>query len=945
MTAPTPQLRIDRALAWGATRLQTRGGYALVFALLFAAVMAPLLLTCLTAGTSMLWTVDGLWQQYVWFVYAGQWLRDCVTSGFNPIMWDMNSGFGVDVIQSLAGTFLNPMFAVSALVPERFAEFAFETAIVATLYAAGLAFSLWCIQRGEDRRFVLFGALTYTFAGNALLMFSQPSFLIMLVAFPLVLWSADRVFERRNPVLFVLVMAWCFACSFYDAYMVAILLVLYCVVVFFGRVEAGRPRVGRGKRFLGWVGVFAGLTAVAFLLSCVLLLPQVMALVGMDRLELERSHGILYSLRWYASFFTAPLMPVRLGSDAFTGFNALVPVVLVGLVLRRREHRLLLAVGVVLTAMMALPVFGSLMNGLQYPADRWSYAYAVWTALAVVRLMPDVLALSAREKCVVAVALVGYGAVYLLLPIPVDTTLFAVELMLAVVAFSLLCAVRSLGTRRVLGGVCAVVVVSVVVGLGWYVSPWHGNWASSLTGFGKAQAFHTSLGPAALVQKAQEQGLYNDLYRYDQSALDGGFMCNSNLITDLMAVSFYNSIYVEPVDEFVTGLGLTTTEGLNFRYGSLGSRAMLDALLGVRYYAAWDGAAALVPYQFRSGTAVAEGTLREGRYYTLYQAERYLPLAFGYTQCLPRSAYDALSPLERQEALLQAAVVSDETAQAIGLPNGADALQLTQVDVPYKLSALQGCEALPDGGILVRHEGASVDVSFQAPQDAEAYLCFTGLTYSDIPLRDRYTDEAWEQLGFIGRLKKQVESLFYTGETGSILKISSQGIEADAIYVLNPANPLYGGKHDWAVCLGYSETGVEDARITFNAPGIYRFDGLSVQAQPMASFDKQVDTLAERAADVISADHNGVTCFVVAEAPELVFFSVAYADGWRALVDGVEVEPVCTNVGFVGVPVDEGSHTILLQYQTPWLAQGGVLTLAGLLLTIALGVGWRVRRC
>ena len=930
--------RIDRVLAWGAARLHTRSGYALVFALLCAAVLVPVLGTCLISGKSLLWAIDGLWQQYVWFVYTGQWLRDFVANGFDPLMWEMSSGYGVDVLQSLAGTFVNPMFAISVLVPERWAEFAFEAVIVVTLYAAGLAFSLWCIQRGEDRRFVLFGALTYTFAGNALLMVSQPSFLIMLVAFPLVLWSADRVFARRGPLPYVLVMAWCFACSFYDAYMVAILLVLYCIVVFFGRVERGRDRTGRAKRLLGWVGVFAGLTAVAFLLSCVMLLPQVMALMGMERLEVERAHTLLYSLGWYASFCTAPLMPVSLGSDAYTGFNALVPVVLVALVLRRREHPVLLGVFAGLTVMMAVPFFGSLMNGFQYPADRWSYAYDACVALAVVRLLPAALALSAREKRVTVGVLAIYGALYLLLPIPIATATFAVELTLCIASLGLLFGSRAMERRRVLGGLCALVVVSVAVGLSWYISPWHGNAASGLTGFGKAQAFHTSLSPAALAEQAQEQGLYDVRYRYDRPGLDGAFVYNSNLITGWMAPNFYNSMYSDAVDAFHAGLGLTTTEGINFRYGSLGSRALLDAVLGVRYYAAWDGEYALVPYQFRSATVIANGTLNQGKHYALYEADRFVPLAFGYTQCLPRSAYNELGLLDRQEALLQAVVVSDADAAAGELPVATNALDLTAVEVPFELGEQAGCAVLPDGSIWVGAAGATLALSFQAPADAEAYLCLDDLTYEDIPLCERYSAEAWEQLGFIGRLKKQVEGLFYTRDTSASLEVTSQGASS-LVYVVNAANPLYGAKHDWALCLGYSETGVHDALITFNAPGIYRFDAMTVEAQPMASFNRQVDELAFRAAEV-HLQRNALVCFADVTEPELLFFSVAYGEGWSALVDGVPTEIVRANVGFMGVPLGEGSHEVVLIYRTPGLAVGGVLTMVGLIVTVALGVWW-----
>ena len=73
------------------------------------------------------------------------------------------------------------------------------------------------------------GALAYVFAGNMTAIFLQPGFLFPALAFPLALYGADRVFDRRSPLPFVAVMAWVFAFSFYDAYMICVMLVLYCL--------------------------------------------------------------------------------------------------------------------------------------------------------------------------------------------------------------------------------------------------------------------------------------------------------------------------------------------------------------------------------------------------------------------------------------------------------------------------------------------------------------------------------------------------------------------------------------------------------------------------------------------------------------------------------------------------------------------------------------------
>ncbi len=53
---------------------------------------------------------------------------------------------------------------------------------------------------------------------------------------------------------------------------------------------------------------------------------------------------------------------------------------------------------------------------------------------------------------------------------------------------------------------------------------------------------------------------------------------------------------------------------------------------------------------------------------------------------------------------------------------------------------------------------------------------------------------------------------------------------------------------------------------------------------------------------------------VVAASPGLVVFSETYAEGWKAYVDGEEVEIVRTNGALRGVPVPGGEHTIEMRY-------------------------------
>ena len=60
-----------------------------------------------------------------------------------------------------------------------------------------------------------------------------------------------------------------------------------------------------------------------------------------------------------------------------------------------------------------------------------------------------------------------------------------------------------------------------------------------------------------------------------------------------------------------------------------------------------------------------------------------------------------------------------------------------------------------------------------------------------------------------------------------------------------------------------------------------------------------------------------------------VFLAVPYEAGWSAYVDGRETELLQADVGFMALAVDQGTHTVSLQYRTPYLNEGIFISCLG----------------
>ena len=69
---------------------------------------------------------------------------------------------------------------------------------------------------------------------------------------------------------------------------------------------------------------------------------------------------------------------------------------------------------------------------------------------------------------------------------------------------------------------------------------------------------------------------------------------------------------------------------------------------------------------------------------------------------------------------------------------------------------------------------------------------------------------------------------------------------------------------------------------------------------------------------------------------KILFFSIPYDRGWKIKVDGNNVNPMMINIGFIGVPVEKGSHQIELSYTPLYFYTGAAISLIAIIIFIFL---------
>lgn len=65
----------------------------------------------------------------------------------------------------------------------------------------------------------------------------------------------------------------------------------------------------------------------------------------------------------------------------------------------------------------------------------------------------------------------------------------------------------------------------------------------------------------------------------------------------------------------------------------------------------------------------------------------------------------------------------------------------------------------------------------------------------------------------------------------------------------------------------------------------------------------------------------------------MVFFAIPYDEGWRVRVNGKSVEPEKINIGFMGIPLKAGFHSIELKYVPPYFYAGIIVSIISLIFT------------
>ncbi|MFL2072030.1 YfhO family protein [Marinilactibacillus psychrotolerans] len=878
---------------------QTLGLYSLLFVLMMSAIFGYYFFA---ANASFIWTTDGYTQHYLIFYDYLEKMRGFFTGSGFPL-WDWSIGMGSDVIQSYGYYVIgDPFVYLGLLFPESMTEIAFHLLIILRVWAVGGSFLLFAKKMNFSHYAGLISAILYAFANYGIFNMSRhPFFILAMIWFPLLCLGMEKIFLNERSTVFTVAVALSAFSNFYFFYKLTILIFFYAVIRYF-IVYKKTQKESLLKLFLKTTVAYL----IGLMISAILFLPVVYGFLNASRTPggVEINMWI-YPLEYYYALFDHTVVP---GSYFWTigGFSLLSFIALVSLNSLPKFKFIKVTLSL-LFILLLFPFFGSLMNGLSGPYNRFSFVFAFYLALAGGYLVDHKsdLKQTAKNKsmflmiiytiaAVISILIPGYLTVYMTIPVFIGWVMWYV-----------LFTKRFSGSNKKSQMILGLVVLNMVSnGIGYYYS-FGGNMISKVLDYGTVEEkYQQALGGLESNRTIESQ----DISRVGVTSKDNRIR-NQFIYLDTMGLNSYLSISNGNLSEFARAIETSPYQTIQPLRGGVDDRSGVNNFLGVKSIITKKENEAFIPY----GYDIIEDA-DENQDFILAETENVFPFAYTIDQGMSRSSFMELNALERETALANNIILEDEEYKESSLLP-AD-LQTEIEEVSFELNISDETPVTQDGHLYTtKSEQMTLELTIDRPEEligSELYVRLEGLKYYPIE-----------------------ENILLRQPTNYTLNAAYGDIEKNVYQADRYSFSSYYPRDSMLINLGYIEQDQDindQITLNFNRFGKYCIDSIKLYAKPIdeAQISEAAASRDEKALKITTFADQIIKGEIEDTNDEWLVTTIPYSEGWKAEINGKAVEPVKADLGFVGLPLNKGDNNVTLTYRTPYLLTGCLVTLLGL---------------
>lgn len=876
------------------------GVYTLMFLLMCVMAFLPFL----TEGKSFVWGAgveDGLSQHFSALAYYGELLREffhnLLAGHPKLVMWDMSLGYGADIIATLNYYAIgDPLNLLYGFVSPKNTETMYNFMILLRMYLAGITFIMYARKMKKRSYGTVIGALVYVFSGFCFrLGLRHPFFINPMIYFPLLCLGIEKIYQKEKPYVFIFAVCISAMSNYYFLYMLTIFAVIYAWIRFYKYTEKDRI-----KNFFLTILKFGIYYTLGIAMAAVILLPSVIGFLGNGRYGngVDWKSLIVYPGKYYLMFIENFVGYGNMGNNTNTGYLPIVGIVVLFTIFSQRmKHKKYRAAFLASIIALIFPIFGYAFNGFSYANNRWAFALSFIVALLTAEMYPRLFMMSKRQQIGIGAGIIVYTVFCILVNTSGEEILKNKGIMaacgLTAVFYILLLIFQSLGydaQKRIVRVSMAVLLLISVRVHGYYRFDWkeHGYTQEFMD---QGQAYQTlKKGNVSMLKKVKDPSIYRvhaEGYRYK----------NYGLINHLNTISGYYSITSKCVTDTIKGYD---TLGMQYadKYKGVDQRLGLLSLAGVKYMTvAHDSRISKDARSIGDVPYGVEKISKKGNI-TLYKNPYALPFAYAYDSYMTEKQYKQLNGIGKEQAMLEQVVLGQEPEdQKIQKSNQRKDPDIQTIPLAEtRISSPKGKKY--------------ADITVPVEKDKETYLYFKNLVYHGKRNGD--------------------DNFILTGRKGTKGILVTQNDVQQKIHIQSTFNPYYFGRKDYIVKINHQTSKAkEKIRLNFLSPGEYEFDDISLITVNKKDVLAKLKERKNNAMKQIQYEGNHFRGVYHAKKDQILCVTIPYSKGWKATVNGKPAKIYKANGMFMGIVMKKGTQNVKLDYETPGLKMGALISLAG----------------
>lgn len=852
--------------------------------------LAALILWVAFANKSLIALSDG----YLQFYTAAQYAKTFWTTLFEfklPMM-DFTIGEGLSPFQSMTYYGITePWSLLYVIVPSAYIHIAYNTIIAIKLFLSGLAFGWYAKKYSSNHVAIGLGALVYIVSGFFVWWISAPPFLNVGYLFPILLYLMDMAFEKKKYTPLAIVTCIAYVMNYYIAMVMSFMLMAYAIIRIFMAKEWDKKAIfAYGKIVLSH--------ALGILASAVILLPTFLALMSSTRLTAPNAQSLLlYPLNYYIDLIRVAFLPATNMQTywlyPYSMQMSFLPIALPCLLMfikaktepGSKERRLkwaLFACGL----FIMFPIFGWIFNATQYATHRWAFAFALVMGLITVWGVPKFNEMPTWVKWTSAAWLI-VGAV---LTFFFNVQITAICTAITAVILIFVTFIKPSQKKALVAGLLAVILFVF----------------TSFPGYQNGKMFASN--------RVYDR-VYDELYAMvdltDEekaefiriSSADCQPSTNAGVILGMKTTSTVWNVIPGVLGDYNVYAQQMPRPSSTFWVYGFDDRTAAFSLAGVQYYVTSSSSDSKVPYGFQLYDIVTQEvtptpSIGETIMWDFYIYKNLYNPGVGYmfTETLSLEQFNKLDIASKQLALMKYAIIDNENA-------GANA-DVMAYEIPIELIETE------DG----------YEIKCNIPDGFEVYISMDNV----IP------NYSISQISFNGGVVRTPEDITVTA-TDERGIISSGKLEPQAdhthIVVGTDIRTLNLGSK---LC-GETTITIDNKKVDCQA------DNIKLYACSTSQYVTSVKDLMNNSwTNVEYSDAQDGTNYIAghinANEDGVFQLAVPYDSGWKAYVDGEEVDIFACGVKYMGINLTAGEHDIRFEYTTPGLLIGAIVSIISILI-------------